>query len=446
MTLRTILLALFCAALTVALVDPLPAEAQIWKKVKNKAKQTVERKAEEKTEDAVEGAIDGVEDAMKCAVTDETCIETAREEGRTVVMTDENGEVIRDDDGAPVADPAVAQAQVTEAPGDLAPGEGAWANYDFVPGDRVLFAEDFTDGFVGDFPKRLTFVKGNAETVEWQGQRLMRINEDGMFDLQLTEPLSDRFTLEFQVHAPAAATTMRIYPVTHNAPADRHGTTAEMTGDRVIHIGSRRRTGIATGTRFQADVAGAEALAIMDRLVPIRVMVDGSYAKVFVGEQRVANVPNANLGRSETLRFWFHEIRDPLYLGDLRVAAGGRQMMYDQIMAEGKVVTRGILFDTGSARLQPESTPTLTDIGRMLEQHADLRLSIEGHTDNTGTADGNIRLSQERAEAVRAFLTSEYDVDPDRLVAAGKGQTVPAAPNDTEEGRQTNRRVELVRM
>lgn len=81
----------------------------------------------------------------------------------------------------------------------------------------------------------------------------------------------------------------------------------------------------------------------------------------------------------------------------------------------------------------------------MLTEHASLRLLIEGHTDNTGVAASNLALSQKRAEAVRALLTTSYGIDPSRLSANGLGQTVPAAPNTTPEGRQQNRRVELVR-
>jgi hypothetical protein len=145
---------------------PIPAEAQLWDKVKKRANRTVERKAEQKTERAVEGAIDGLENAVTCAVTDKACIERAQTDGKTVVMTDASGEVIRDESGAPVTDPAAAQAQATDS-GPQKPGEGVWANYDFVPGDRVLFADDFADEYVGDFPRRLTYVRGNLEVVEW---------------------------------------------------------------------------------------------------------------------------------------------------------------------------------------------------------------------------------------------------------------------------------------
>lgn len=133
-----------------------------------------------------------------------------------------------------------------------------------------------------------------------------------------------------------------------------------------------------------------------------------------------------------------------MFIGPIRVAAGGRDL-YSALDAEGRVATRGIQFDTGSAQIRPESTPTLRDVARMLETHPDLRLTIEGHTDATGPENDNRSLSQQRAEAVKQYLTAEHNVEPSRLAAIGKGETAPVAPNDTPEGRQSNRRVELVK-
>jgi outer membrane protein OmpA-like peptidoglycan-associated protein len=180
-----------------------------------------------------------------------------------------------------------------------------------------------------------------------------------------------------------------------------------------------------------------------DRL-PVRLMADGSYVKVFVGTNRVANIPNADLGRSNTLRFDVEDGRGGLFLGPIRVAAGGRDL-YATLDTEGRVATRGIQFDTGSARIRPESTPTLEDVARMLETHPNLRVAIEGHTDATGSESANQSLSQQRAEAVKRYLTSEAGIAPSRLRAIGKGESNPVASNDTPEGRQSNRRVELVK-
>src|SRR5207237_4734389 len=135
----------------------------------------------------------------------------------------------------------------------------------------------------------------------------------------------------------------------------------------------------------------------------------------------------------------------PTYITNIRVAAGGKPL-YDAIAADGRVATHGILFDVGSDRVRAESKPTLDQIGEMLRQHPDLKLTIEGHTDNVGAAASNQTLSEKRAAAVREYLIANYQVDGSRLASKGLGATKPAASNDTPEGRQQNRRVELVKM
>lgn len=82
----------------------------------------------------------------------------------------------------------------------------------------------------------------------------------------------------------------------------------------------------------------------------------------------------------------------------------------------------------------------------MLREHADLRIAIEGHTDNTGDDAHNQQLSDRRAHSVRALLVEQYKIDGRRLEAKGFGETKPVDSNDTAEGRQNNRRVDLVKI
>jgi outer membrane protein OmpA-like peptidoglycan-associated protein len=161
-------------------------------------------------------------------------------------------------------------------------------------------------------------------------------------------------------------------------------------------------------------------------------------------------MPRADLLRADKLVFHFTVGGaggggDPPLITNLSVNAGG-QPMYDALMADGRFVTQGIFFDTGSDRLRPESTPTLEEIAAMLEAHADLRLRVEGHTDSVGDDAANQELSERRAASMKAYLVTEKHIDADRLEAHGLGETTPAAPNDTPEGRQQNRRVELVKL
>jgi outer membrane protein OmpA-like peptidoglycan-associated protein len=104
------------------------------------------------------------------------------------------------------------------------------------------------------------------------------------------------------------------------------------------------------------------------------------------------------------------------------------------------------LFASGSDQIRPESAPTLKDIGAMLAGHPELKLSIEGHTDNVGVPADNLKLSEARAAAVAAALVRDYGIDAARLRSKGLGSSKPSGLNTTAEGRQNNRRVELVKI
>lgn len=367
------------------------AHAQFARRLKDRAKQRVEQKVEDKV-------VADVDQAMDAAL---------------------DGEAT-----APAGAPAAAAARAQR------PGEGAWLNYDFVPGERVVFAEDFAADRVGNFPRRLTFQKGNFEIAEWEGRRFLRGTAFGAFAVTLPETLPDRFTLEFDLAAPGGwyqevrfsddpATFVRIRP----------------------HDGGIEPTS-STGVRAQSAPAVDPGSG---GLFPVKVMADGAYVKVYLNDTRVANVPNADLGRSRTIVFTISASQDaPVFIGALRVGAGGLPL-YEALAEAGRVATQGILFDTGSDVVRPESTPTLEEIVAMLAAHPDLRLRIEGHTDDVGAADANQQLSERRAEAVRAYLVAA-GVDAGRLEAQGLGASAPAADNATPEGRQQNRRVELVRL
>ena len=123
-----------------------------------------------------------------------------------------------------------------------------------------------------------------------------------------------------------------------------------------------------------------------------------------------------------------------------RVDAAGCPILFTE--ARTPVILRGVTFETGKSALKPESYTVLDIVAASLVANPDIRIEIAGHTDNTGSAATNERLSQSRAEAVRAYLASK-GVAPDRMVAKGYGPSVPVAPNTTAAGRAQNRRVEL---
>jgi outer membrane protein OmpA-like peptidoglycan-associated protein len=112
----------------------------------------------------------------------------------------------------------------------------------------------------------------------------------------------------------------------------------------------------------------------------------------------------------------------------------------------GKIVTHGILFDSGSERIKAESYKTLADIGQLLTENPNLKLSIEGHTDSDGADDYNMELSQKRAGSVKTYLVGTYKIDNERLESKGWGESKPIDTNNTPEGKANNRRVELLKL
>jgi outer membrane protein OmpA-like peptidoglycan-associated protein len=110
----------------------------------------------------------------------------------------------------------------------------------------------------------------------------------------------------------------------------------------------------------------------------------------------------------------------------------------------GLVVNMGdVLFDFGKYNLKPDTKITLAKLAGIIQSHPGLQLAIEGHTDNIGSDEANMKLSQQRADAVREFLVQQ-GLAADTVTAVGLGKAEPVADNSTNEGRQKNRRVEII--
>jgi fibro-slime domain-containing protein len=118
--------------------------------------------------------------------------------------------------------------------------------------------------------------------------------------------------------------------------------------------------------------------------------------------------------------------------------------MRAELRERRRVTVYDLRFAFDSAELTDESLVTLAEIAKLLQDDLDLRLRVEGHTDNVGAPTYNARLSQRRADAVKMHLVRTFNISPARLETRGFGDTKPVADNVSEEGRARNRRVELV--
>jgi OmpA-OmpF porin, OOP family len=324
---------------------------------------------------------------------------------------------------APFVAPLAAQEATAE------PGTGVWRNYDFVRGDSIWLVTDWTNERVGRFPaSQLEYVSGNMEIVEREGVKLLEAKSASVLRVTLPAELPEQFTIEFNLKIGAGHFWSALFTTPHE------GSPTRAEGD-YLYLYSR--PGIY---RAGKEISGALDRSFTNELMPIRLQVDGDYAILYIGSTRVGMVPNASFKRSGTLEIRMNgQPGRETYLSDIVVAVG-LDPLYDKLMADGAVTSYGFLFDVDSDKLQPESTPKLEELRKMLADHGDLKLVIEGHTDATGDDAHNQELSQRRAAAVVAFLTAN-GISADRVQAVGKGETAPIGDNTTAVGRQQNRRV-----
>lgn len=308
-----------------------------------------------------------------------------------------------------------------------------WRNYDFVPGATVWKATDFSAEPIGRFPARqLEFVSGNMQIVEFEGARVLEATSASVVRVPLPEALPQAFTIEFSLRIPAANFTTQVFT------SPRAGAIARHPHDYVsiTHTPGFYRAG--------RELSATQTRSLVAKTVPVKIQVRDEWAIMYVGADRVAQAPTANFGRGKAIEFHLTaNARFPTYLSEIVVAVG-LDSLYDALMTSGEFTTRGILFDTNAADLRPESAPALRMIVATLTEHADLRVEIEGHTDSQGEDAHNQALSERRAAAVVAHLVAQ-GIAAQRLTAVGKGETVPAADNNTAEGRQQNRRVVIKR-
>jgi hypothetical protein len=317
-----------------------------------------------------------------------------------------------------------------------------WENYDFVPGSKVLFYTDFSEDRVGNFARALKYVNGPVEVVERDGVKMLRSTGRSTILVPVGRALPPRFTLEIDV-LPTTHLINGMIAIEGGRELDRGDKSAEVSwspGGTFI-IGGGQNAGTSAKSLPEEVYA-----AIVGGVAHLRVLMDESYFKMYVNERRLYNIPELLFLRAPDIRLLVIGSDDnPTFITGIRVAESETDVMYDALSKNGRWATHGILFETGKSDVKPESRPVLKEIAAALKQHADLKILIEGHTDNVGAAASNLTLSDARAAAVKAALVTEYGVAADRLTTKGLGDTRPSAPNTTAAGRAQNRRVEIVK-
>jgi OmpA-OmpF porin, OOP family len=420
---------------------------KLGKKAQKAAERTVERRIEKETSKKTDEALDKVFEPGK-----------TQKEG----SEGDNPHGAGNAPNSKQADPnAVSSASSSKT---LA----AYSKFDFIPGEKIIAVEDFSQDAVGDFPAKWnTDASGEVVTLDGTDGNWLALTASGTLTPDFIKFLPDNFTLEFDL---AVSPTYSFYdqPLLINIVSLRDANNFTAWG----RFGNNKHTGVVISlhpqdagskplgqTAYQLWVAGKktmenkanqlEAFNIKDKnLVRVSMWRQNQRFRVYLDETKIWDLPRAFDSEADynSLVFSRHSAKDGnnFYVSNIRLAVGAPDTR-SKLITEGKFSTTGIHFNTGSAIIKPESFGVLKEIATILTEHADVTIDIIGHTDGDGAAGLNLNLSKQRAESVKNTLHKEFGIAANRMETDGKGDTEPVGDNETIAGKAMNRRVEFVK-
>lgn len=417
--------------ISVALL-PFAASAQLGG-LMNKAKSKINQRIDNKTDREMDKALDAIE-------------------GKESVKSSGSG---------------ASSSTTTEAKTESVKG---YSKFDFVPGERIIYAEDFAQDAIGELP--LTWNssgKGEIMTLNSKPGKWLRIFENNTYLSGNNKKFGENYTIEFDLmfffEPKVKGYVLPGWQVGLLSSGDKDATDnnflkqQDEVNNTEVHFGygsyalayleSRQKR----AQTFHSDkMELGDVLSSFNKIVHYSIQVQKTRFRLWIDDKKVFDIPRA-INVTDTMnQLYFHlegsnykEEEIGLFVSNIKIATGVPDTRH-KLVEEGKFSTTGILFEINAATIKPESNGVLKDVADAIKSNAGIRVKIIGHTDSDGTDAANLELSKKRAEAVKLALINDWKIDAGQLETDGKGEAQPVGDNKTKEGKAQNRRVEFVKL
>lgn len=431
----------------ILMIMPFAMQAQLGKSLLNKVKSKLQQRANTKIDRAIDNTLDTVENSVK---KDENTTGSASDEDNT------SGEDKPRDNG----------------------GIKAYSKFDFVPGDKVLYTEDFSQDAIGELPLNWnSSSKGEVMTIKGkQGKWLRGYPNSTMLSGNKSE-FGDNFTIEFDLiyyFEPKRIgnqdkpnmilglfssggkdnqdnSFFEDYNKNNDVEIQMLYDAYNYNYDKYDAIVESNLDGRKTFSSDKVEVPGF--MRAMNKPLHYAIQIQKTRMRVWVDGTKLFDIPRAvnteatfnqllfKMGKSRS----YKDDEIGYYLTNIKVASGMPDTRY-KLIEEGKFSTTGILFDVQSAVIKPESYGVVKNIANVLKENPTVKVKVVGHTSSEGDLNANMELSKQRSAAVKDIMVKEFGIEESRLETEGKGPTQPVADNKTPEGKAQNRRVEFIKL
>jgi OmpA-OmpF porin, OOP family len=354
-------------------------------------------------------------------------------------------------------------------PATTEPGLQSYAKYDFVPGEQVIYTNDFASDAPGELPVGWnTNGTGAVVTIAGLKGNWAQLNQNSVFLTDNKNEFTENFTVEFDLVLrrtnPKAPFAMLVFGVLASGVQDPGATELFKTytnnfatelklqptdnGGSTLHLQT-----YDDGRKYlTTDIKKLPALEqLYNRVIHVAMQVQKERLRIWFNETKMYDLPKAIVAGKVINQLYFdvkryggNDAEVGYTVSNIKIAKGLPDTRH-KLVEEGKFSTTGILFDVNSAAIKPESNGVLKEIADVLKKYPEIKVKIVGHTDSDGGDAANLELSKQRAKAVKDALAKDFGIDAARLESDGQGETVPVGDNKTKEGKAQNRRVEFIK-
>jgi outer membrane protein OmpA-like peptidoglycan-associated protein len=333
-------------------------------------------------------------------------------------------------------------------------GNTTTSKFDFVPGEKVIFYDDFNSEELGDFPALwLTNGSGEIVTSSYDDGRWFQMTKTGYYIPEVKDKLTDNYTIEFDLVilgdlGEETQSGLDLFFLSDDLTNPSGGSQPGQAGLRITpDYGKLFWKNWSEARDWQGDEGQVEFMFKSSTKYHVAFWIQKQRVRLYVNNEKVLDLPRGLQANYTYNEFRIEDNSDEktALISNFRLAAGLPDMR-NKLITEGKLISYGIYFDVNSDKLKPESSATIKEIAQILKDNPTIKITIVGHTDSDGDDSSNLDLSKRRAASVKEELSKVYGIEANRMETDGKGENQALVPNDNVLNKAKNRRVEFIKL